>query len=607
MITCRQAIDKRKEIWSRFKDSAKDEEYIKALSEHLISEHGELMRKELVDKPEHLIEMFFTVVDKNMNTVPFFLNDVQQDFLKRINDLEQQYRRGERTSIKVLVLKGRQQGFTTAITGSQMARAIITKNFSGFTLSDSSANTTTIFEDKARYVYNALPDAVKPTSKYNNRREFHFEKLNSRWRVDTAGNKEVGRSKTINFFHGSEAAFWDSIKGIMTGLGEALTKDSIQILETTANGMNEYQELWSDADAGNNNWVPMFYEWWKTPEYRLPFESKANERRFRALVEDAPNTDDEFNNKLHWLRFEKKLEWEQLYWFYKKYLDLGENLKQEYPCTPEEAFLASGRPRFDIPTLMHYKEHCTRGVRGHIQNGTFIKDESGLLEVWIFPKRGKRYVIGADVASGETVGSNKDPDYSVAAVFDEDSNLCALWRGRPEPDWFGKQVLIPLGTMYNYALLAPEVNNNGQSTRDAIKDDYDNIYQHVFKDKVTDEETKKLGWHTTPKSKPIIINHMASVIKAKDFSCKSDIAIKEMMKYVIEDNGSTNASSGHDDCVMAIAIALYVLNESFMSMSDPVGGWAVQREKGDYMIGDDGRWRHWSEVEDEEDDFLSRW
>ena len=60
-------------------------------------------------------------------------------------------------------------------------------------------NSTAIFEDKAKFPYTALPDLLKPQEKYNNRKEFHFEKMNSRWRIATAGNDEIGRSKTIIF------------------------------------------------------------------------------------------------------------------------------------------------------------------------------------------------------------------------------------------------------------------------------------------------------------------------------------------------------------------------------------------------------------------------
>lgn len=45
----------------------------------------------------------------------------------------------------------------------------------------------------------------------------------------------------------------------MGGLGQALTKDSIQILESTANGFNEYRTLWVEGEEKVNNWQPLFF------------------------------------------------------------------------------------------------------------------------------------------------------------------------------------------------------------------------------------------------------------------------------------------------------------------------------------------------------------
>lgn len=129
------------------------------------------------------------------------------------------------------MLKGRQQGYASFITAYQLAIALINKNFSGFTLADSEDNANTIFEDKAKYIYNQLSKVLQPTIKYNNRREFHFDVLNSHWRVNTAGNNNVGRSETINFFYGSEVAFWSEMQSIIAWIGsQPVTKSRMLIL-----------------------------------------------------------------------------------------------------------------------------------------------------------------------------------------------------------------------------------------------------------------------------------------------------------------------------------------------------------------------------------------
>ncbi len=596
MRTCRDIINRRKELWHTCHDIERDSDFVSAAVNYIVDPLNAMVREEIKRYPEYLIEISFVIVDKDKNTVPFFLNEVQQSFLDDINKAKDEYAAGKRSTLKFLVLKGRQQGFTSFITGYQLANAIIGKNFSGFTLADSSDNTSTIFEDKARYVYNQLPELLKPKEKYNNRREFHFENLNSRWRVNTAGNKEVGRSKTINFFHGSEAAFWDSIDSIMTGLGESLTKDSIQILETTANGLNEFKDLWDDAEKGLNNWEPKFYQWWLTPEYVLRFEDEEREEQFK---QDVIRGETEFFQKLKYLLDFEGISWEQLYWYYGKYKDLKDKLDQEYPCTAEEAFLASGRPRFDIPTLMEYLKHCVPGEVGRLERHgnkvVFVKDDSGNLEVWKRPQPGKQYFIGADVAKGKA-----DGDYSCAPVYDADKNLVAMWHGHIDPDAFGNPILFNLGEWYNEALIAIEENNHGLTTINAIKLSYSNLYKRTTHDKITDQEKQEIGWFTSKRTKPLMIDNLAKLIRERQLGCKSERMIKECIKYVVGEDGDTNAASGNDDTVTASAIILLVMDPYITEMPDISGQSKQTAQDGQsFVYKSDGTAKHVSEIEDE--------
>ena len=261
--------------------------------------------------PEKLIELAFVVVDKNQTTMPFFINDVQRDFLNRLNQAREDFDAGRITDISLLVLKGRQQGFTTLVTAYQLSATILNRNFQGYTLADKSDNAEAIFQNKAKFPYGQLPDILQPTEKFNNRKQFLFEKINSSWAVDTA-TKDVGRSRTVNFFHGSECAFWkDGIASIQAALGEAFTRNCIKIYESTANGYNDFQRMWESGVHIN-----CFFEWWRTKEYRFDFPSEEVRETFLSEI----NLKNEWiHERLRWLRDEKNLTAEQLFWYFKKY------------------------------------------------------------------------------------------------------------------------------------------------------------------------------------------------------------------------------------------------------------------------------------------------
>ena len=253
-------ISKRKEKWNNTKSIDQDKKFREAVANEIIN--NEQLKEEIIRNPEKLIELEFVIVNKEQETVPFFLNDVQKELVKIINENIDKFNKGLILDLSFLVLKGRQQGITAFVTAYQLSSSITRKNFQGFTLADKSENTEAIFQNKAKFPHSHLPDILKPSEKYNNKRQFLFEKINSSWVVDTA-TENVGRSKTINFFHGSECAFWKcGISKILAGLGEAFTKNCIKIYESTANGFNDYESMCSSG-----NYILCFFEWWKTKEY----------------------------------------------------------------------------------------------------------------------------------------------------------------------------------------------------------------------------------------------------------------------------------------------------------------------------------------------------
>ena len=134
-----------------------------------------------------------------------------------------------------------------------------------------------------------------------------------------------------------------------------------------------------------------------------------------------------------------------------------------------------------------------------------------------------------------------------------------MWYGHIDPDLFGYE-LVKLARYYNDAYLGVEANNHGLTTLKAIQRyDYWNLYFAKIYDRFTDSITQKLGWQTTSKTKPMAIDKLAEFVREFHIGIKSKTTIQELLTYIIEENGSTNAQQGcHDDCVMSLAIALQI-------------------------------------------------
>jgi hypothetical protein len=562
-------IQKRKEQWEQHHNINKDKELREAIAYELTN--NEELLNEVKAKPEKLIELVFVVVDKEQKTMPFFVNDVQQEFLNTLNRAIEDFEKGLITDISILVLKGRQQGFTTLVTAYQLACSILNRNFQGFTLADKADNAEAIFQNKAKFPHSQLPNALKPSEKFNNRKQFLFEKINSSWAVDTA-TKDVGRSRTVNFFHGSECAFWkDGIAPIQSALGEAFTKNCIKIYESTANGFNDYQKMWN-----SNNHINCFFEWWKTKEYRISFEDEETKEKFLKDIDNKKN--DWIWERLKWLRDGKELDNEQLYWYYKKYINYLEKdlIKQEYPCTPNEAFLMSGRCVFDVENIMQRLDNTPKPIKtGYfeydydglkITNIRFVLDRNGFIKIYEPPNSPEvtSYCIGGDTA-GE--GS----DYFTAHVINaKNGKQVAVLRHEFDADQYAKQMYC-LGMYYSHrdrnnklvnALIGIESNFDSFPIRELTRLGYTNQFVRNEEDTYTGKLQKRFGFRTDRNSRPRIISNLIEIVREHTNQLNDKETLEEMLTFVRNEKGRPEAQEGaHDDLVMGLAIAYEIQDQ----------------------------------------------
>ena len=572
-------IQKRKEKWEESQSIEFDKKFRQADADELAT--NEALLAEVIKNPEKLIEMCFIVVDKNQKTMPFFFNDVQHDFIKTLNKAIKDFEEGLITDISLLILKGRQQGFTTVVTALQLAYSITHKNFQGFTLADKSDNSEAIFQNKAKFPYSQLPEILKPTEKFNNRRQLLFEKINSSWAVDTA-TKNVGRSRTVNFFHGSECAFWaDGIAFVQGALGEAFTQNCIKIYESTANGFNDYQKMW---DSGVH--INCFYEWWKTKEYRVRFHNDDARDDFLAKLDVKQ---DWIWERLRWLRDEKNLEPEQLFWYwnkYDKYLD-KDLIKQEYPCTPHEAFLLSGKNVFNTEVILTRLESVPKPLKTgyfkydydglRISNIQWVNDRSGYIKLYKLPNtpRVTEYCIG-----GDTAGSDCGDDYFVADVLDaKTGEQVAKLRHQFDADQYTRQVYC-LGIYYKNALVGIEANFDSYPIMELQRLGYPKQYVRTAQDTYTGKTEKRFGFKTTSLTRPTIISKLIEIVREHCHLINDRETLEELLSIIRNERGRIEApQGGHDDQMMSLAIAHHI-REQVVFPNDVI----YQRQKQEFNL-----------------------
>lgn len=443
--------------------------------------------------------------------------------------------------VRVIILKARQLGLSTVVGGWMYWWVSQRKAQKAMVVTHHADSTKALF-DMTRRFYDNTPEALKPSTRYSSRKELKFDRLDSGYTVATAGGESVGRGETITVAHLSELAFWpkNQAKDILNGILQAVPQrpNTAVFVESTANGVSgEFYDLWKGAVDGTNGFIPVFIPWHVQDEYReevpAAFERTPEEERLADLY---------------------NLDNEQLQFRRKKVAASGIDLfKQEYPSTPEEAFLTTGRPVFNPEQLNAMAQDAPRSAKTlGLVGETFSDDRRGELKQFQEIDPADTYYIGADVAMGVRGG-----DYSVAQVLNSKKQQVAVWRGHVHPDYFAT-VLQALGYLYNTARITVESNNHGILTCTRLGKDmaYPNFWTEVTYDKLDDKDTVNLGFRMSLKTKPLVIDQLRASLRDEELKLNDRTTIEELMTYVVTDSGAMEAESGcHDDCVVALALA----------------------------------------------------
>jgi len=499
--------------------------------------------------PEFYQSNFLKVITKSGEISSFYPNVYQKQLNRLIED-----KRRRLEPIRLQGLKCRQIGFSTW--GAAIAYQFTATDFhkSALIIADDEKNTAGIFE-KSKMFWEMSPLNIRPMRRRSNSFELLFNNpndeaklnqgLNSSLRIQTAGNLRAGRSKTVQILHLSEMAFWPNAGVVKSGLLQAvpLSSGTIIINESTANGITgqgeQFYNDWHDSD-----FTKIFFKWTHNHEYEYPVGNDFVLTDYeKELLEIHPEMN---NRKLAFRRYKIKNEMGSAK------LSPQDQFRQEFPLTPEEAFISSGRPVFDVDKVRGQIERLrsTPVLRGDIDSGgKFYESDRGLYKIFKKPVEGVGYAIGADVALGLETG-----DFSTMSVINLDMEIVATYFGHTAPDIFGSE-MVKLGSYYNKAVLAPEINGHGHAVMSKIKDlNYYNIYSREMNDEIADKETKKLGWLTSAKTKMKMLDEFVAAHRDDTIKIFDIELLQEMLTVFVDSDGDINLNG--KDRVVSACVAL---------------------------------------------------
>ena len=499
-----------------------------------------------------------TIQKKDLKVEPIDLADpfawAQLAFLKEI---ERQYNLG--LPVRIIVLKGRQIGISTCTEGTLFNWTFIHPGTRSLVIAHETKAAQHLF-DMTKLMWEEWPFNGLYTEKHNTVKSLAWVETRSSMSVATAKNAGSGRSFTYHAVHCSECAFWEDPERLMVGLNQSVPykHGTIVVLESTANGVgNWYHEEWNRAVHGESQYVPMFFPWFMHEDYSFPnttLQEWELNKEERELLHDGVY----FNGQ----RF--RLTLGQLAWRRHTIMNdcLGdvEMFYQEYPCTPNQAFLSTGRNVFPLERLDEHTQEQV-GVKGMLVNDngriTFVRDASGPLTIFKAP--GRDPVLSKYVVAGDPTKTTYGDAACIQVLNRFTFEQVAVFHMHLDAVPFAHEIM-KLGYFYNEAIVNTEIEGPGYATIGVILDNgYPDVWQHRWGDKAPGKVSQSYGWSTNYQRKHWAIEKVKFLLAQKGgLKIHDALTHDQMENYVYQENGEMGPASDrlNDDAVMALAIAI---------------------------------------------------
>lgn len=406
--------------------------------------------------------------------------------------------------------------------------------------------------------------------------------------IGSLQNPNALRSGNYAMAHYSEVGAWKATtklkpSDLISSVSASIISRpyTIIVMESTAKGEGTYfHKEWLKAKHKENNFVPVFVAWWEIETYRVEFDDDKQRLDFYNNLDDY--------GKFLW-SLGATLEGIHWYYNYKKEVSFEKwQMNEEYPSTPEEAFISSGER---VIPLQYVKK-----IEKTIQEPKFVGDivadgkkgkealinirfeentKKGCLKIWDYPDKtntlSNRYVVSMDIG-----GVSDKADYTVIRVIDRYwrmeggvDEFVATWRGHYDVDlavWKAAQI----AKIYSNALLVVESNtidskyqhNEGNHTYtvfDEIFPFYSNFYMRIDQQRIKEGLPQKYGFFTSQETKSTIITNLIASYRDEQIIERDIEMITECNEYEWKNGREMGAKDGcHDDVLMASAIGMYV-------------------------------------------------
>ncbi len=465
-----------------------------------------------------------------------------------------------------IALKYRQAGVSTVTAAWSSKKLVFAKKNKPekILIIANKLDTAVEMANKVRSFTEQWPKWVGVTFSVEKNSQRHFKLTNGCEVKAVATSTDALRGYTPTILIFDEAAYIEADGDFWAACMASLSTGGKVIVISTPNGYDPiYYEIFDQANKGMNDFKISPMVWWKDPRYNkdlqlvkcddiihyfLNREEHLNDEvidfgeKQKDYIEIKRLIDSGYRPTSNWYeKMVKKLKYDK------------RKVNQELEC----AFLGSGDNVFDGRITEDIRMNMVREPQG--------KMVSGGLWIWKDPIEGHRYIMGVDVSRGDS------EDYSTFQIIDfETREQVAEYVGKLPPDTLA-ELCYKWGMMYSAFIVVDITGGMGVTTSRKLQElGYKNLYIDGL------DSTNR--WKYDPKMNEKIPginfnNKRVQIIAAYEeylrhgFKVYSSRLLNEMNTFVYINGRPDHQKGQHDDLIMSIAMACYVGENSFSSLT----------------------------------------
>lgn len=482
---------------------------------------------------EKTLRANYRIIDKHGDVVPFVPNPAQAYYLSKAKK-------------KNIIVKPRQKGLSKLLIAKASDKCL-EKPINAVLVSHEGEATRRLFKS-AKLILENMIQPVATGEDNANRMTFAN---GSTYFVGTAGQKAFGRGDTLHYAHLSEASFYGNLDIILNGVEEALGDQGDLDIETTPNGRDKIYKLYTEAKEGKNSYNPIFIPWYIDQEYTYDNLTAEEIENLSGLAqEQAKLTEEEIIASITEEELALIIKAKEVYdcevtagmikWRRVKIADRGKYFYQEYPEDDVTCFITNTGSVFSEITLDHRLKVPFEDMSNY---GVADFRDPYEREDWLLKVLQRTYYAGVDCAEGTPTGDNHSfAIYDPKAKQLEDGSKGAFiyeYTSNEPIDVFWLKIKKVIDKLPN---LRMAIEKNGVGVA------------HV-------KEAQKLGlifdkWTTDGTNRPVMVNDLESAYRNKEVYESYSEAQDEALAMIWVNDRADHPKDGHDDRVMARAIAL---------------------------------------------------